>query len=86
MEKFKTITFKHVVGMIVMIAFLSGHLALLFKPIPIDNKDPFIHSLGMLDAAVSFIVGYYYGSSSGSKTKSEVIHEELDKKNHERIP
>lgn len=80
MDKTKAITFKHVVGMIVMIAFLTGHLALLFKGIPEQNKDPFIHSLGMLDAAVSFIVGYYFGSSSGSKKKSETIEEELDKK------
>ena len=61
MDNAKSITFKHVVGMIVMIAFLAGHLALLFKGIPEQNKDPFIHSLGMLDAAVSFIVGYYFG-------------------------
>lgn len=79
MDNVKEVGFKHVVGMIVMIAFLCGHLALLFKPIPVDNKDPFIHSLGMLDAAVSFIVGYYYGSSSGSKAKSEVIQKELNK-------
>lgn len=80
MDKAKSVTFKHVVGMIVMIAFLTGHLALLFKGIPEQNKDPFIHSLGMLDAAVSFIVGYYFGSSYGSKKKSETIEEELDKK------
>lgn len=78
MDNAKSITFKHVVGMIVMIAFLAGHLALLFKGIPEQNKDPFIHSLGMLDAAVSFIVGYYFGSSAGSKKKSEIIQQELN--------
>lgn len=74
----KSITFKHVVGLIVMLAFFAGHMALLFKAIPALNKDPFIHSLGMLDAAVSFIVGYYYGSSAGSKKKSEIIQQELN--------
>jgi hypothetical protein len=80
METIKTITFKHVVGTIIMIAFIVGHIALLYKAIPPENENPFIHSLGMLDTAVALLVGYYFGSSSGSKAKSEVIEEELSKK------
>lgn len=76
-EAAKKITFKHVVGAIVMLAFLVGHLALLFKGIPEQNKEAFIHSLGMLDAAVIAIVSFYYGSSAGSKEKGEVISEAL---------
>lgn len=80
MTSLKTITFKHIVGGTIMLAFITGHIAMLFIPIPDKNDNPFIHSLGMLDTAVAVLVGYYFGSSSGSKQKSEIIEEELDKK------
>jgi hypothetical protein len=37
--------------------------------------------MGIIEGVVVTIGGYYYGSSSGSKAKSEIIEEELDKKN-----
>ena len=79
-DAIKTITFKHVVGTIVMIAFIVGHVALLFKAIPAGNENPFIHSLGMLDTAVALLVGYYFGSSAGSKAKTDLLETELNKK------
>lgn len=74
-EVAKKISFKHVVGVIILIAFLSGHVLLVFVGLPEQNKEAFIHSLGMLDAAVIAIVSYYYGSSSGSKAKSDTLEE-----------
>lgn len=79
-EVIKTITLKHISGAVVLIAFLSGHLLMLFYSIPEQNKESFIHSLGMLDGAFIVVIGYYFGSSSGSKTKEQTIEEELDKK------
>jgi hypothetical protein len=73
----KNIGFKHVIGAIIILAFFSGHIIMMYKPIPEQNKEAFIHSLGMLDAAVIAIVSFYYGSSSGSKTKGEAISEAL---------
>lgn len=77
----KTITLKHICGGVVLFAFLSGHLLMLFYPIPEQNKESFIHSLGMLDGAFIVVTGYYFGSSSGSKQKSELIESELKKAN-----
>lgn len=75
----KTITLKHVIGAVVLLAFFSGHLIMMFVGIPEQNKEPFIHSLGMLDAAFIAIVSYYFGSSSGSKAKTELLEQELKK-------
>lgn len=79
MDLIKTITLKHVCGAVVLLAFFSGHLIMMFVGIPEQNKEPFIHSLGMLDAAFIAIVSYYFGSSSGSKAKTEMLEQELKK-------
>lgn len=76
-----TIGFKHLAGGVVLVAFLSGHLLMMFYPIPEQNKESYIHSLGMLDGAFIMVLGYYFGSSQGSKQKSEVIQNELQKQN-----
>lgn len=77
-ELAKEITFKHVIGAIVMLAFFAGHIIMMYKQIPEQNKDAFIHSLGMLDTAVAMLVGFYYGSSAGSKEKGEAITKALE--------
>lgn len=77
-EAIKTITFKHVLGALVIIAFFAGHIIMIYKPIPEQNKEAFIHSLGMLDAAVIAIVSFYFGSSAGSKEKGEAISKALE--------
>lgn len=71
------VTLKHIVGGVVLLVFGVGHVMLLFFPIPKQNENPFIHSLGMLDTAVALLVGYYFGSSSGSKAKSEALEDAL---------
>lgn len=77
MSILKTITLRHIVGGVVLLVFAVGHVMLLFFPIPQQNENPFIHSLGMLDTAVALLVGYYFGSSSGSKAKSDALEEAL---------
>lgn len=77
-EVAKNISFKHVLGAIVFIAFFAGHIIMMYKPIPEQNKEAFIHSLGMLDAAVIAIVSFYYGSSAGSKEKGEALTKALE--------
>lgn len=77
-EAIKTITFKHVLGAIVMITFLSSHITLMIVPIPEPNKEAIYHMQGILDAAVIAIVGFYFGSSAGSKEKGEAITKALE--------
>jgi hypothetical protein len=69
--------FKYIVGGTILLAFLIIVYALAFKSIAESNKDIFIHTIGIVEGAVITMVGYYFGTSSGSKEKSEVIAEAL---------
>lgn len=78
-EVVKNITLKHVIGATIILLFFSSHMATLFVTVPKDNEGLVNHSLGILDAATIAIVSYYFGSSAGSKQKSELIETELKK-------
>ena len=80
MDKVKDIGFKHVIGAGMVVYFGVVIYSLAFRKIPEDNREVFVHMLGILEGVIVTIVTYYYGSSSGSKAKSETIQEELDKK------
>ena len=45
-----------------------------------QSKDILIYVLGALTSAVTMVLGYYFGSSAGSKEKSSQIDEILGKK------
>lgn len=79
MDKSKEIGFKHVVGVSMIVLFGLIVYALAFRQIPEANREVFVHMLGILEGVVVTIVTYYYGSSSGSKAKSETIEDELNK-------
>jgi len=53
---------------------------ILFVPVDQGSKDIIIYVLGALTSAVTMILGYYFGSSVGSKEKSQQLDEILDKK------
>lgn len=53
---------------------------ILFVPVDQASKDIIIYVLGALTSAVAMILGYYFGSSVGSKDKSQQLDEILDKK------
>ena len=53
---------------------------ILFVPVNQEGKDIIIYVLGALTSAVTMILGYYFGSSVGSKEKSQQLDEILDKK------
>jgi hypothetical protein len=80
MDIIKSITFKHVTGAVILAMFSVVIYSLAFKVIPEGNREIFVHTLGIVEGAVITIVTYYYGSSSGSKRKTELLEEELDKK------
>jgi hypothetical protein len=45
-----------------------------------DSKDILIYVLGALTSAVTMVLGYYFGSSAGSKEKSQQLDDILEKK------
>jgi hypothetical protein len=80
MEDKKEDRFKYVVAGVVLLVFIMVVYALAFKAIPETNKEIFIHTTGIIEGAVIAIVGYYFGSSSGSKAKSDTISKALEAK------
>lgn len=68
------------VGAVVLLCFCLIIYSLAFRAIPESNKEIFIHTIGIVEGAVIGIVTYYYGSSSGSKAKTDIL-EDIAKKN-----
>jgi len=53
---------------------------IIFTDVDEQSKDILIYVLGALTSAVTMILGYYFGSSVGSKEKSQQLDEILDRK------
>jgi hypothetical protein len=53
---------------------------IIFVDVQAESKDIIIYVLGALTSAVTMILGYYFGSSVGSKEKSSQLDDLLDKK------
>jgi len=53
---------------------------IIFTDVDEQSKDILIYVLGALTSAVTMVLGYYFGSSAGSKEKSTQIDELLGKK------
>ena len=53
---------------------------IIFTDVDGQSKDILIYVLGALTSAVTMVLGYYFGSSAGSKEKSQQLDEILDKK------
>ncbi len=65
-------------GTVVLTFILFG--IIIFVDVDGDSKDILIYILGALTSSVTMILGYYFGSSAGSKEKSAQIDELLEKK------
>jgi hypothetical protein len=55
-------------------------LVIIFAEVNANSKDILIYVLGALTSAMTMVLGYYFGSSQGSKEKSLQLDEILDKK------
>jgi hypothetical protein len=73
MEKLKSIAMYVLAGLIVVCFFVTLGL-LVFKTIPTENKDLFNLAMGTELAGMATIVGYFYGSSMGSKEKTDLLN------------
>ena len=63
----------------VILTFLL-YTIIIFVDVNEQSKDILIYVLGALTSAVTMVLGYYFGSSAGSKEKSKQIDELLEKK------
>jgi zinc D-Ala-D-Ala carboxypeptidase len=55
-------------------------LVIIFVEVNTQSKDILIYVLGALTSAMTMVLGYYFGSSQGSKEKSQQLDEIMDKK------
>ena len=53
---------------------------IIFVDVDANSKDILIYVLGALTSAVTMVLGYYFGSSAGSKEKSQQLDDILGKK------
>lgn len=65
-------------GTVVLSFILFG--VIIFVDVDNESKDIIIYVLGALTSAVTMILGYYFGSSVGSKEKSLQLDEILEKR------
>lgn len=60
-------------GYTILLSFIFTNIALVFIPIPKDNRELFIHIVGIIDAAfIGNLVNFFFGSSSGTKKEDNL--------------
>ncbi len=64
---------KFAIAGVVLFAFGGIVAGLILLTIPEQNKDVFIHTIGIIEGAIIGLVNYYWGSSQGSADKNEII-------------
>lgn len=64
----------YVIGAIVVIALVAVVFTLAFIEIPEKNQDEFNIATGIIGTAFMTVVAFYYGSSAGSKRKTDMMN------------
>lgn len=57
------------VGSLILIAFMACLFMIGFKKLPEGSEHLMVNALGIIEGLVGMVVGYYYGSSAGSRLK-----------------
>jgi len=64
-------------GYTILLSFLFTNICLVFVPIPVENRELFIHIVGIIDAAfIGNLVNFFYGSSANGKDKKEPLKDD----------
>ena len=70
---------KFAVALTILVCLSWIVMALVQKEIPAGNKEIIIHTLGLIEGVVISIAAYYWGSSAGSKQKTEAMEKMIKK-------
>lgn len=62
-----------VVGLLVLLMLAALIAALVYIPIPGPNENTLVQLVGTLSTLAGLVVGYYFGSSDGSRRKTEML-------------
>lgn len=65
-------------ALLITLAFFVFIAALFLVALPPGNKDVIMLAAGILFGAVGTVVGFYFGSSQGSKDKSQIIDRAIE--------
>lgn len=65
---------------VVCIGFFATLIGLMLYGLPTKGQDALLILLGALSSSFTAIIGYYYGSSSGSRAKEQIIDQMVSKK------
>ncbi len=69
-----SIIFMYVLGGLIVLMFFAILYLLVFNKVPESNREVLNIMLGALVGSFSSVVGYYYGSSKGSKDKTDMMN------------
>jgi hypothetical protein len=63
----------YLTGIVCLSAFVLVVYAIVYQSIPAENKELFIHLVGLVEGAVLTIIAYYYGTSKSSSDKTKML-------------
>jgi drug/metabolite transporter (DMT)-like permease len=66
--------FQYVLGSLIVLGFFVLLILLVLLDIPEPNKDLLNLVVGALIGSFATVVGYFYGSSLGSKEKTDILN------------
>ena len=67
------LTAMYVLGALIVLGFFTLLALLIFKEVPVSNNDVLNLSIGALITGFATVVGYFYGSSAGSASKTDIL-------------
>lgn len=60
-------------GLLVLLMLAALIAALVYIPIPGPNENTLVQLVGTMSTLAGLVVGYYFGSSDGSRRKTEML-------------
>lgn len=69
-----------ILAAVVCTGFFATLIGLMMYGLPAKGQDAVLILLGALSSAFTAIIGYYYGSSSGSRAKEQIIDQMVNRK------
>lgn len=72
--------YMYILGSVVVIGFFMCIYFLIYTEIPSQNEKMLYLAIGALVAKFGDVINYFYGSSKGSSEKTQMLHNNLKKK------
>jgi len=67
-------TIQKILAVLILIGFFGAIAFMLVFPLPAPGHDALLIMIGALAAAFGMVISYYFGSSSGSATKTALAN------------